>query len=228
MMLFKGLIDLIFPQVCISCDVPLLTGEKLFCTTCRHDIPECHWKNPQENLVIDKLKGRVPLAFADALLYFEKGNKTQDLIHELKYRNQEHISGYLGQWHAENLKNFSWLDTADIIIPVPVHARRKRERGYNQVVGYAKALSEMLDCKYEDKLLYRKHYSRTQVFKTRLARTDVIEHNFLIKNHENYSGKHIVLADDLITTGATAEACFLQLMKIPDVKLSMLVMAVAV
>ena len=227
-MLLKGLIDLIFPHVCMSCDVPLLTGEKLFCTTCRHDIPECHWKNPKENLVLDKLKGRVPLAYADALLYFEKGNKTQDLIHELKYRHQEHISGYLGRWHAENLKSFSWLDTVDVIIPVPIHARRKRQRGYNQVESYSKNLSEILNCKYEDKLLYRRHYSRTQVFKNRLARTDVIEHNFLIKSYENYSGKHIVLADDLITTGATAEACFLQLMKIPKVKLSMLVMAVAV
>lgn len=226
--MLKGLVDLVFPQICSSCDIPLLTGEKLLCTTCRHDVPECHWKNPQKNLVIDRLKGRVPLIYADALLYFEKGNKTQDLIHELKYRHQENISDYLGQWHAENLKSFAWLNTVDMIIPVPIHARRKRERGYNQVEGYARALCDNLGCKYEDRLLYRKHYSRTQVFKNRLARTDVIEHNFFINPNKTYSGKHIVLADDLITTGATAEACFLHLMKIPDVKLSMLVMAVAV
>ena len=227
-MLLNGLIDLIFPQVCLSCEAPLLTGEELLCTTCRHEIPECQWENHKDNLVIDKLKGRVPLAYADALLYFEKGNKTQDIIHELKYHNQEHISSYLGQWHAENLKSFSWLKTVDIIIPVPIHGRRRRQRGYNQVEGYSKTLCNNLDLKYEENLLYRNHYSRTQVFKNRLARTEVIEHNFMIKSYDDYKGKHIVLADDLITTGATAEACFLQLMKIPDVKLSMLVMAVAV
>lgn len=227
-MLLKGLLDLIFPEVCVSCDAPLYAGEQVLCTRCRHEVPECHWKNPQENLIIDKLKGRIPLTYADALFYFEKGNKTQDLVHELKYRNQEHISQYLGHWHVENLKAFSWTDTIDIIVPVPLHRRRKRERGYNQVEGYAKVLSKRLGCKYEDKLLYRKHYSKTQVFKNRLSRTDVIEHKFLIKYNEAYSSKHIVLVDDLITTGATAEACFLELLKIPNVKVSMLTMAVAV
>ena len=116
--------------------------------------------------LLDKLKGRVPLAYADALLYFEKGNKTQDLIHELKYRNQEHISNYLGQWHAENLKSFSWLNTVDVIIPVPIHARRKRQRGYNQVEGYSKTLSDKLNCKYEDKLLYRNIIQERRFLKT--------------------------------------------------------------
>jgi ComF family protein len=173
------------------------------------------------------LKGRVPLAYSDALLYFEKGNKTQDLLHDLKYRNQNHISTYLGKWHAENLKHKSWVKTIDYVVPVPIHNKRLRQRGYNQVEGYARILSQVLDCQYDDELLYRKHYSTTQVFKSRLARTDVIEHNFYIKPKQHYSGKHIVLVDDLITTGATAEACFLQLAKLKEVKLSLIVMAVA-
>ena len=227
-MLFQGVIDLLFPKICMSCETPLQTGEELLCTSCRFDIPECEWVNPRDNLVTDKLKGRIPLAYADALLYFEKRNKTQKLIHELKYKNQEHISSYLGSWHAEKLKHKAWTDSIDAIIPVPIHAKRKRERGYNQVEGYTKALCQGLNCEYNDKLLYRKHYSRTQVFKNRLARTGVIEHNFIINPEEIKSNyKHLALADDLITTGSTAEACFIQLSKLKHVKLSLLVMEVA-
>lgn len=227
-MLLQGALDLLFPKICMSCEVPLHTGEELICTGCRFDIPECNWKNSQDNPVIDKLKGRVPLAYADALLYFEKRNKTQKLIHELKYKNQEHISSYLGLWHAERLKQKPWTDTIDAIIPVPIHTRRKRERGYNQVKGYTKTLCQALNCEFNDKLLNRKHYSRTQVFKNRLARTGVIEHNFFLNPLEAKSNyKHLALADDLITTGATAEACFIQLSKLKNIKLSLLVMAVA-
>jgi ComF family protein len=198
------------------------------CTSCRHEIPECSWSNPKDNLASDKLKGRVQLEFSDALLYFEKGNKTQDLLHDLKYRNQKEISSYLGQWHAESLKEKDWTKGIDYIVPVPIHQRRKRQRGYNQVEDYARTLCKTLNCTYEDNLLFRKNHSRTQVFKNRLARTEVIEQNFYINTKKNYEGKHIALADDLITTGATAEACFLQLMQITDVKLSLLVMSVAV
>ncbi len=226
-MLFKGLIDLLFPKVCMSCESALHTGEDFLCTTCRFDIPICAWKNPKNNLIIDKLKGRINLTFADSLLYFEKGNKTQKLIHQLKYKQQEQISHFLGLWHGENIKQHNWSKTIDVIVPVPIHARRKRQRGYNQVEGYAKALSQILDCEYNDKLLYRNHYSRTQVFKNRLARTEVIEHDFILKTSKDFDGKHLALVDDLITTGATAEACLIQLSKLKNVKLSLLTMAVA-
>lgn len=226
-MLFQGLLDLIFPKFCSSCERSLLEHEELLCTRCRHDLPICDWKDHSTNLVTDKLRGRIPLTYADALFYFEKGNKAQALIHDLKYRNQKHISGYLGRWHGENLKHKKWTKNIDVIIPVPIHARRRRQRGYNQVEDYAKAISEKIGCEYNDKLLKRNHYTATQVFKNRLARTDVIEHNFYLKSNKDYNNKHLALVDDLITTGATAEACFIQLAKLKGVKLSLLVMAAA-
>ncbi len=225
--MFRGLIDLLFPEVCSSCECSLLEGEKVLCTRCRHDLPVCNWKDHQQNFVSDKLKGRVKLNFADALLYFEKGNKTQSLLHDLKYKGQENISRYLGLWHAENLKQMDWSKDIDYIIPVPTHPKRRRERGYNQVEGYAKAIQQVLGCGYSDELLQRKNFSKTQVFKNRLSRTEVIEHNFILNPAEKYFGKHIALTDDLITTGATAEACFIQLSKLKDVRLSLIVMAVA-
>jgi len=226
-MLFQGLLDLIFPKVCSACECSLLEAEELLCTRCRHDLPLCDWKNHSDNLVTDKLKGRVQLSHADALFYFEKGNKAQALIHDLKYKNQKHISAYLGRWHGENLKQYAWAKDIDVIVPVPIHAKRRRQRGYNQVEDYARALSQAIDCEYNDKLLKRNHYSTTQVFKNRLARTDVIGHNFILEPDEKCNGKHIALTDDLITTGATAEACFIQLNKLKDVKLSLIVMGVA-
>jgi ComF family protein len=226
-MIFKGLLDLLFPEVCTACQCSLNEGEVLLCTQCRHEIPLFGWKNPKDNLVTDKLKGRVQLAYADSLFYFEKGNKTQALLHDLKYRNQKLISGHLGRWHGENLKQKEWAKDIDVIVPVPIHAKRRRERGYNQVEDYAREISQALVCKYNDKLLKRIHYSKTQVFKNRLSRIDVIKHNFVLNTTEDFSGKHIALADDLITTGATAEACFIQLAKLKEVKLSFIVMAVA-
>lgn len=226
-MLFKGLLDLIFPKVCSACECSLLEGEELLCTRCRHDLPLCNWKDHNTNLITDKLKGRVQLTYADALFYFEKGNKTQALIHDLKYKNQKHISAYLGHWHGENLKQHSWTKDIDVILPVPIHAKRRRQRGYNQVEDYAKTMSLAIGCEYNDSLLKRNHYSATQVFKNRLARTDVIEHNFVLNSSQEFDGKHIALVDDLITTGATAEACFIQLNTLKDIKLSLIVMAVA-
>jgi ComF family protein len=225
--MFQGLIDLIFPEVCSSCQSSLLEGEKILCTSCRHDLPLCSWKDHKTNLVTDKLKGRVKLKHADALFYFEKGNKTQALLHDLKYKGQKYISEYLGEWHGENLKPMAWTKEIDYVVPVPIHTKRRRQRGYNQVEDYAKAISKVLGCQYEEDLLCRKYYSKTQVFKNRLSRTEVIEHNFMVNLSEEFHGKHIALADDLITTGATAEACFIQLSKLKDVKLSLIVMAVA-
>jgi ComF family protein len=227
MQFFHGLIDLLFPEVCSSCTSPLLEGEKILCTGCRHDLPLCNFKKPESNPATDKLKGRVRLAYADALFYFEKGNKTQALLHDLKYRGQQHISSYLGLWHGENLKRKSWASDIDVVIPVPLHAKRQRQRGYNQVKGYAQNLSKVLGCQFEENLLYRKQYAKTQVFKNRLSRTEIIEHNFILNPSAEFNGKHLALADDLITTGATVEACFIQLAKLKNVRLSLIVMAVA-
>lgn len=227
MQFFDGLIDLLFPEVCSSCTTALLEGEKVLCTRCRHELPVCDFKDYKTNLVTDKLKGRVRLSYADALFYFEKGNKTQSVLHDLKYKNQKHISDYLGKWHGEDLLDKDWSREIDVIVPVPIHAKRRRIRGYNQVEDYAKAISKIIGCQYNDNILQRKHYSKTQVFKNRLSRTEIIEHNFQLIHLEGFNGKHIALADDLITTGATAEACFIQLAKLKDVKLSLIVMAVA-
>lgn len=225
--MLSSLLDLIFPKVCITCDTVLYQGEAEICTFCRHDLPVCDWPSSRENLITDKLKGRVNLRHADALFYFEKRNKTQHLIHELKYKKQKQISAFLGQWHGVKLKHKAWANRIDVITPVPLHAKRLRQRGYNQVHDYAKEISKTLGCQFEPNLLKRNHYSRTQVFKNRLLRTDVIEQNFMLDQANDYEGKHIALADDLITTGATAEACFLELSKIKNVELTLLVMAVA-
>ena len=197
------------------------------CTECRHDLPVCDWKDSKANMITDKLRGRVKLEHADALLYFEKHNKAQHLIHELKYKRQQQISTFLGQWHGSKLKAEEWTKSIDFIVPVPVHRRRLRHRGYNQVHNYAQEISRAIGCRYVHNLLHRRHYSRTQVFKSRLLRTEIITHNFSIFKTEDFQGSHIALADDLITTGSTAEACFIELSKIKDVKLSLLVMAVA-
>ena len=160
--MFKSIINLFFPPVCAGCNSFLLVNEKVICTVCRHDIPLTnHHLNP-ENDAFKKFYGRIPVLHASALFYFHKKGIVQQLIHNLKYKGQEEIGTTIGQWYAEDLKNIESLVSIDEIIPVPLHRRKLKERGYNQVTAFGKALSSRLDIHYNDSLLIRNVYSKTQ------------------------------------------------------------------
>jgi ComF family protein len=225
--MLKYLLNLFFPLVCSGCNSFLLTNEKVICTLCRHHIPLTnHHLNP-ENEAFKKFYGRIPLEYASAFLYFHKKGIVQEIIHKLKYKGHQEIGSVLGNWYAEDLKEKTTLKTADIIIPVPLHKKKLRERGYNQVTTFGLALSKELDIPYNDSLLFRTTYSKTQSKKNRLDRSEGIDAVFDVYFNERDHDKHYLLVDDVITTGATLEACSRALLKIPGARVSIVCMAMA-
>lgn len=225
--MFKNIINLFFPPVCAGCHSFLISNENVICTVCRHNIPLTnHHLNP-ENEAFKKFYGRIPIEYTSALFYFHKKGIVQELIHNLKYKGQEQIGTVLGEWYSEDLKNSIVIQSVDQIIPVPLHKRKLRERGYNQVTKFGHALSEGLNIEYNPNLLVRNIYSKTQSRKSFLNRSDGIDALFDVTFTEKDHNKHFLLIDDVLTTGSTLEACSHALLKIPGAKISVVCMALA-
>ena len=225
--MFKSIVNLFFPKVCSGCNSFLLTNENVICTICRHDIPLTnHHLNP-DNDASKKFYGRIPILHASALFYFHKKGIVQQLIHNLKYKGHEEIGSIIGEWYAEDLSKMDFIQTVDEIIPVPLHPRKLKERGYNQVTTFGKALSSSLNLIYNDSLLNRNKYSKTQSKKNLLGRTEGIETVFDVTYTEQDHDKHFLLIDDVITTGSTLEACSRALLKMPGARISIVCMAMA-
>lgn len=170
--------------------------------------------------------GRVKLEEATALLHFSKKGIVQQLMHNLKYRGHEVVGEFLGEWLGEELKNSEAYKSIDVVVPVPLHKSRQKQRGYNQVDKFGRALAIVLDADYNAKTLIKTSAGKTQVFKDRLKRSSGIEANFTISEKESLKGRHILLVDDIITTGATIEACANALFEIEGLKLSLATMAI--
>lgn len=225
--MFQDLLNLFFPKSCAGCESFLLKDEKVICTQCRYDVPLTNHHKIDNNEIFQKFYGRIPIEFGAALFYFHKKGIVQEMMHKLKYKGQEEIGEMIGNWYSEELKYLKQMKNIDWIIPVPLHKKRLRERGYNQVQGFGKALSENLKIPYDDSLLHRKLYTKTQTKKNLLGRSDVIDSVFEISFSENHHGKHFLLIDDVMTTGSTLEACSRALLKIPKAKISIVCMAMS-
>ena len=225
--MFESIINLFFPKVCSGCNSFLLTNENVICTHCRHDIPLTNHHLIAGNDAFKKFYGRIPVLHASALFYFHKKGIVQQLIHNLKYKGHEEIGTILGEWYAEDLKTINSLHDIDQIIPVPLHRRKLKERGYNQVTAFGKALSSTLNVEYNNCILVRNIYSKTQSKKNLLGRTEGIETIFDVSFTDSDHNKHFLLIDDVITTGSTLEACSRALLKIPGARISIVCMAMA-
>lgn len=226
--MFGNIISLFFPKVCVGCDSILFANEKVICTFCLHNIPLSYHLSSPENEASKKFYGKVPLEFAICFVYFHKKGIVQNLIHSLKYKGHEEIGTLFGDWFSDDLKKTTILQTVDAIIPVPLHAKKLKQRGYNQVTKFGLALSKNLSIPYNDKLLKRNIYSKTQTRKDLLKRTEVNHLNiFDVTYTETDFNKHFLLIDDVLTTGSTLEACSRALLKIPGAKISIVCMAMS-
>jgi ComF family protein len=216
---------LFYPVLCGICEEQLVMNEKTICTLCRHDLPLTNFTNFTDNSVTQTFYGRVEIEKGYSLLYFRKEGVTQKLIHELKYRGNEQIGEFFGNWLGEIILEKEEFKDIDAIIPVPLHPKKLKERGYNQVTKFGKKVSEQLAIPYLENELVRVSASKTQTFKARFERFSNVDTKFLLKNPENFNNKHVLLIDDVITTGATLESCAKEFQKSSNCKISIVTMA---
>jgi ComF family protein len=219
--------SLIYPRVCVACTGSLFKHEQHICNKCYIILPKTDYHLQKDNPLHKVFYGRADVTLASSFLFFQKKGMVQKMLHALKYKGKPEVAQLLGKWYAQDLKQSNVPYSFDYIIPVPLHKKRQQKRGYNQSQYFAKGLSEVLDIPVITHVLIKNYFTETQTHKTRAERAENILQSFSIEHAEMIDNKNILLVDDVITTGATLEACIIQLQKCANVKVSVASIAYA-
>ncbi|RDC65679.1 ComF family protein [Adhaeribacter pallidiroseus] len=227
--IFADFISLLFPQECLACQELLARGEKSVCTECRINLPytNSHLLFNSDNGLLQRFYNKVPVKYAFAYLYFNRSGRVQKLLHALKYKGHEEVGETLGNWYGAELKENNYHQQFDVIIPVPLHTKKLKKRGYNQSDSFAKGLAQMLEVNWQPHILKRTADTSTQTKKTRLERWQNVGQLFTVADPASIQNKRILLVDDVMTTGATLEACALVLLEAGAQEVSVAAIAAA-
>ncbi len=190
-----------------------------------HHLPLTHHHNLKEHEMHRAFYGIVPFEFGASLLYFRKKGIAQQLMHNLKYKKQQEIGTFLGDIFSKNVLDLPVFNDIDVIIPVPLHKKRLHERGYNQVTTFCEALEKNLAIPIIDSVLVKSINLKSQIQKSKENRLETNKNVFSIENAHKIEGKHVLLVDDIFTTGATIEACAKEILKIKNTRISIVTMA---
>jgi ComF family protein len=225
--MFQDFLALIYPRNCVACGNSLFKHEDQVCNYCYANLPKTNFHKQQKNPIEDLFYGRIDLVFATSYYLFHKKGNVQKLLHAIKYKGNKQLATLLGTWFGNYLDGEEKLKSADYILPVPLHFKRLKQRGYNQSQEFALGLSKKLNIETNTTLLIRKEFTSTQTKKNKYERWENVEDVFEITNIDELKNKHVILVDDVITTGATIEACCNVLNKIEGIKISVLSIAYA-
>lgn len=220
--------QLFFPEICVTCGDKLITQENHICLNCLHDLPRTNFHKMPNNAVEQLFWGRVMVEKATSYFYFRGGSKFQKMIHYLKYKGFKEIGESIGCEFGHEIKNAPGFGDVDMVVPVPLHGKRYKKRGYNQSEWIAKGIALAINKPVESENLKRVVFTKTQTRKTRFERWQNVDGIFSLLNPEKYENKHILLVDDVVTTGSTLEACAVALHKAMGVKISIATLAYAV
>jgi ComF family protein len=212
-------LHLLFPHICAGCDSDGLDKENILCLRCMEALPETHFEQHQSNPVEKKFWGRLPLKGATAQYYFTRESLVQQLIHEFKYKGNRELGLQLGRMMGDSL-NRSLRFGVDVLVPLPLFPARERKRGFNQSEVLCQGIAQELEIPVLKDVVSRPQHTETQTRKGRIERWKNIEGKFVLNDPFSIAGKHLLLVDDVITTGATIESCGAELLKVGDVQLS--------
>ncbi len=207
----RDFISLFYPRICLGCNRTLISQEDYLCLHCKLSLPHPLFDQTGENPLRKRLPTVNNLVAVFAYLQFNRLGVAQKLLHQVKYQNQEKLGIALGEWFGHHIKETATQQNIDIIIPIPLHKHKKKRRGYNQSELICKGLSQVLDLPTEPDILHRKVYTSTQTKKGKIDRWINVEDIFEVSDKDRIKDKHILLVDDVITTGATVESAANQL-----------------
>lgn len=225
--ILSPLVHIFFPHVCTGCGSDLVEDDNLLCLQCVNDLPHTNFAMHANNPVEKIFWGRLALTAAMSEFYFAKGTLIQALIHEFKYKNNKDVGLYLGVMMGSSLLNNNRFTNVDALIPLPLFADKEFKRGYNQATILCNGMSEVMGIPVIKNNVIRKRFTETQTKKHRTERWQNVEGSFEINNAQEIKDKHILLVDDVVTTGATLEACGIEILKIEGTKLSIATLAFA-
>lgn len=225
--LWDDFISLLFPRLCYGCGNDLMRNESLICTECYVTIPRTNYHTMADNPVSQLFWGRCLIERAAAFSYYNKGSRIRNLIHNMKYKGLKELGYELGRIYGTSLLGSDFLEGIDVLIPVPLHLSKKRIRGFNQSECIASGIGDTTGLTVDNQALARITGSATQTKRSRYDRWTNVEGIFTVTDPSLIRGKHILLIDDVITTGATIESCTGELLKVEGVKVSVAALAYA-
>jgi ComF family protein len=215
-----GLLHLAFPHVCEGCGTDILDKDHMLCLQCSSNLPSTSFHLHASNPIEKTFWGRLPVTHATAQYYFTKESLIQRLMHQVKYRGNKDLGVYLGRMMGHQLAASNRFSYVDGIVPLPLHKTKERKRGYNQATLLCEGIAEVLQKPVWKDVIIRNAFTDTQTKKNRIERWRNMEGRFELINDTPIQGKHVLLVDDVVTTGATLEACGQELLKVENVKLS--------
>ncbi len=222
---FDQILFVLYPPTCIGCREKYPVASSKFCVKCLLEIPYTNQWNLHQNEFISHFQGRIKIQHGSALLFYAKQGMAHNILQLFKYHGRKDIGKYLGQILGEKLQESPYYQDIDVIIPVPLHWIKYRQRGFNQSEILAKFISNSINVPYFTKYLFRKKYTFSQTKKSRIGRFANLEKAFNVRNSKELVNKHVLLVDDVLTTGATLESCAQKILEIPGTKVSMATLA---
>jgi ComF family protein len=225
--ILRDFFSLIYPRICTACGKSLLKHEECICSFCEYHLPKTNFHLEKENPITQKFWGRVPVYSAASFYFFYKGGKVQHLVHQLKYKGQNEIGLFIGNLYGKELLKSPLFSSVECIIPVPLHFKKQRKRGYNQSEMFATGISQSMNIGVDTKTLVKTTKTESQTKKSKFDRWENVKEVFELRKSDHLINKHILLVDDVITTGATIESCIHNLAAIPGIKISVVSLAYA-
>ncbi len=225
--IFNSTLHLFYPHVCTGCGSDLLEADNLLCLKCIHNLPHTGFATLANNPVEKYFWGRIPLTAAYSQFYFSKEFLIQHLIHQFKYKGDTEIGFYLGEMMGKTLQKSNRFSSIDALIPLPLYADKEHKRGYNQAAVICNGMSAVMNVPVLNGAIIRQHATETQTRKHRTERWENVKQSFMVAKADELAGKHLLLVDDVVTTGATLEACGHIILGVEHVKLSIATLAYA-